>query len=82
MWKVFDDDRLMDEAFALAGRLAEGPPASMSLIKAELEAGWSSDLEGTLDGEASAQSTAFATDDLREGASAFVAKRKPNFSGR
>ncbi len=82
IWKVVDDEALMGEAFALAERLAEGPPVAIRLIKAQLEAAWSRDLAEALDAEASAQSTAFATEDLREGAAAFVEKRKPRFTGR
>ena len=82
VWKVVDDDALMDEALALAGRLAEGPPVAIGLIKAQLEAAWTVDLAEALNAEASAQSTAFATEDLREGAAAFVEKRKPQFGGR
>ena len=82
VWKAVDDDALMGEAFAMAERLADGPPAAIALIKAQLDAGWSAGLTQTLDAEASAQSRAFATQDLREGAAAFVEKRKPRFSGR
>jgi enoyl-CoA hydratase/carnithine racemase len=82
IWKVVDDDALMGEAFALAERLAEGPPVAMRLIQAQLEAASTAELAEALDAEASAQSTAFDTKDLREGAAAFIEKRKPRFSGR
>lgn len=82
VWRVVDDDALMGEAFALAQRLADGPPASIALIKAQLERAWSASLAEALDAEADAQSKAFATADLREGAAAFVEKRKPIFTGR
>jgi enoyl-CoA hydratase/carnithine racemase len=82
IWKVVDDDALMGEAFALAERLTEGAPVAIRLIKAQLEAAWRHDLAEALDAEASAQSTAFSTEDLREGAAAFIEKRKARFSGR
>ncbi|GGC89369.1 2-(1,2-epoxy-1,2-dihydrophenyl)acetyl-CoA isomerase [Chelatococcus reniformis] len=82
IWKCVDDNVLLDEALAAAQRLADGPPVSLGLIKGQLEAAWSADLGAALDGEADAQARAFVTDDLREGAAAFVEKRAPRFVGR
>ena len=82
IWKVVDDETLMAEAFALAERLAAGPPVSIRLIKRQLEDAWGAPLAASLDCEVAAQSEAFATSDLREGATAFVEKRAPAFSGR
>jgi 2-(1,2-epoxy-1,2-dihydrophenyl)acetyl-CoA isomerase len=82
IWKVVDDGDLLNEALAVAQKLADGPPISLGLIKAQIESAWSSSLTDTLDGEAVAQGRAFVTDDLREGAAAFVEKRPARFTGR
>lgn len=82
IWKAVDDAALLDEAIAIAEKLANGPPISLGLIKGQLEAAWTSPLADTLDSEAAAQGRAFVTEDLREGAAAFVEKRPPRFNGR
>lgn len=82
VWKCVDDDALLAEALAVAERLAAGPPIAIGLIKAECEAAWTASLAEVLDGEADAQTKAFVTEDLREGAAAFVARRAPRFAGR
>ncbi|MCB1541800.1 MAG: enoyl-CoA hydratase/isomerase family protein [Rhodoblastus sp.] len=82
VWKCVDDEALMAEAMAAAQRLAAGPPLAMAAIKAQLEAAWTDDLAATLEREAVDQAEAFKTQDLREGATAFVEKRAPRFAGR
>ena len=82
IWKVVDDADLMKEAMATAERLAAGPPVAIAIIKAQVEAAWSLSVAAALDQEATAQSKAFATDDLREGARAFVEKRPARFMGQ
>lgn len=82
IWKAVDDAALLEEAIAIAEKLANGPPISLGLIKGQLEAAWTSPLADTLDSEAAAQGRAFVTEDLREGAAAFVEKRPPRFNGR
>lgn len=82
IWKCVDDVNVLDEALALAQKLADGPPIALDLIKRQLESAWAADLPAALDGEADAQTRAFITHDLREGAAAFVDKRPPRFVGR
>jgi 2-(1,2-epoxy-1,2-dihydrophenyl)acetyl-CoA isomerase len=82
IWKAVDDADLLNEAMAVAQKLADGPPVSLGLIKSQIEAAWNSTLASTLDDEASSQARAFVTEDLREGAAAFVQKRPAHFTGR
>ncbi|MGB3866874.1 MAG: enoyl-CoA hydratase-related protein, partial [Xanthobacteraceae bacterium] len=82
IWKAVDDGSALDEALAIAQKLADGPPIGLGLIKAQVEAAWSAPLAATLDNEAESQARAFVTADLREGAAAFVEKRQPRFTGR
>jgi 2-(1,2-epoxy-1,2-dihydrophenyl)acetyl-CoA isomerase len=82
VWKCVEDSRLLDEAREIAQRLADGPPLAIAMIKKQLDDAWSDDLATTLDNEAGAQTRAFVTQDLREGAAAFVEKRAPRFAGR
>lgn len=82
IWKVVDDAALMQEAFAIADKLANGPPVSIGLIKGQIEAAWAEPLDSVLDREADHQARAFVTDDLHEGAAAFVEKRAAFFTGR
>jgi 2-(1,2-epoxy-1,2-dihydrophenyl)acetyl-CoA isomerase len=82
IWKVVEDAHLLDEALAVAQKLADGPPVSIGLIKGQIESAWNSSLASTLDDEASSQARAFVTEDLREGAAAFAQKRPARFIGR
>ena len=82
IWKVVDDSDLLDEAMALAQKLADGRPVAIGLIKSQINSAWSAPLPSALDDEAAFQARAFATEDLREGATAFVEKRPPRFTGR
>jgi 2-(1,2-epoxy-1,2-dihydrophenyl)acetyl-CoA isomerase len=82
IWKMVEDAELMTEALAVAQGLADGPPVSIGLIKQQIDKAWDASLAATLDDEASSQSCAFATADLREGAAAFVQKRPARFTGK
>jgi 2-(1,2-epoxy-1,2-dihydrophenyl)acetyl-CoA isomerase len=78
---VHPDDRLMDEAEALAEKLAAGPTRSYASSKRALNQFIYGDLDAQLDLEAELQHALGRSKDFIEGAAAFVEKREPAFSG-
>lgn len=80
--RVVPHDSLMDEALALAGRIAALPPHSLRLTKSLLRQGQTSSYDQALDSASTAQAVSHATDDHREGVAALLEKRDPVFSGR
>ena len=78
---VYPDDRLMPEADALAERLAAGPTRSYAASKVALNRSLYPDLEAQLDLEADLQHALARTQDFVEGATAFLSKRDPAFTG-
>lgn len=81
VWKVVDDNRLMDEAEALAVTLSELPHRGLALTKQALEQSFENTLDEQLDLERDYQSKAGRTDDFREAVRAFRERRKPSFAG-
>jgi len=78
--RVVDDDKLMDEALALATRLARGP-RSLGLIRQAYWASPSNSLAEQLQLESDLQNRASGTADHREGVRAFLEKRPAKFTG-
>jgi len=79
--KCVPDVVLMEEAMALATRLAAGPTVALGLMRQGLAAALESDYATAMAGEAERQSIAGQTEDAREGAISFLQKRKAVFKG-
>jgi enoyl-CoA hydratase/3-hydroxyacyl-CoA dehydrogenase len=76
---VVDDHELLDTALAWARRLAAQAPLAAQRIRRISAAG---DLDAGIEAEQAAFGEAFASEDAREGISAFLAKRQPQWQGR
>ena len=79
--RVVRGPSLLEEAHALAARLAAGAPVALGLTKRALNRAFGATLEDQLEYEAILQGIAGATADHAEGVAAFVEKRKPAFRG-
>jgi 2-(1,2-epoxy-1,2-dihydrophenyl)acetyl-CoA isomerase len=82
IWRVVDDDKLSAEVDAAASRFASGPTYGFALQKQAFASSAHNTLDAQLNLERALQSKAGASPDYAEGVSAFLAKRKPSFSGR
>jgi 2-(1,2-epoxy-1,2-dihydrophenyl)acetyl-CoA isomerase len=78
---VYPDDSLMDEAEALALKLAAGPTRSYASSKRALNQAIYGDLDGQLELEGELQHALGRTKDFMEGVAAFAEKRDPDFAG-
>lgn len=82
IWKAVDDDDLMNEAGALAAKLAAGPTLGLGLTKQLIQEAATNDLDTHLDRERDCQREAGFSDDYAEGVAAFLEKRSARFQGR
>jgi 2-(1,2-epoxy-1,2-dihydrophenyl)acetyl-CoA isomerase len=79
--EIVEADALEGHVGELAGRLAQMPTRAIGMSKRLFDRAAESTLEEQLEFEAQLQSAAAKTNDFREGVTAFLEKRKPEFSG-
>lgn len=80
--KVVAPEELMNAAQVLAEKILSRAPVAVQLSKAAINEGLNMDLASGIAYEAEIFGLCFATEDQKEGMTAFVEKRKPNFSGK
>lgn len=82
IWRCVDDAELAAFAAELAERLAAMPVKALARTRQVIDDACGLDYDAALAAEARAQSEMGAAPDYREGVSAFMAKRKPEFGDR
>lgn len=79
--KVVPHETLMDEARALAGRIAAQPPHVLRMTKRLMREGMMATFDQIMDLSANMQALAHQTRDHAEAVSAFLDKRAPTYTG-
>ena len=81
IYKVVEESKFEDEIKSFSEKLAKMPTKGIGLTKKLLNQSINNSLEQQLYEEEIAQTIAGKTNDYKEGVSAFLEKRKPNFKG-
>ena len=82
VYKCVADELLMDEARALAEKLANGPTVAIKTMKRNINIALDGNVTEVMLAEAEGQRIAGATADAMEGGMAFLQKRKAEFKGK
>tara|TARA_B100001123_G_C15341440_1_gene1035132 strand:- start:5122 stop:5907 length:786 start_codon:yes stop_codon:yes gene_type:complete len=80
--RIVPDNALLDEAMALAQKLAAGPTNAYARMKRNFAYGATHSFSETLTFEAGNMIAASQTEDFRNAAAAFLERRQPEFKGR
>ena len=80
--RVLPADRLVEEALAVARKIAAQAPLAVMMNKEMVEAAYETTLSQGVKLERRLFHSLFALEDQKEGMAAFVEKRKPDFKGR
>ena len=81
VYKVFEPETFQQQALDLAQEMAQMPTKALGLTKQLLNASFNNTLDQQLTLESTLQIQAANSNDYKEGVTAFVEKRKPNFKG-
>ena len=79
---IVDDEKLIETAQNIAGKIASKSSVQTNFIKALVNKGMDVDLRTANSLEVSYFSSSFSTHDQKEGMKAFLEKRKANFKGK
>ncbi|MEX0781303.1 MAG: enoyl-CoA hydratase-related protein [Dehalococcoidia bacterium] len=80
--KVVPGEQLMEEARAMARKLASGPPLAQRAVKRAMHKGFEMDWKTLGEYQQALGDVLWETDDHLEGVNSFVEKREPRFAGR
>lgn len=80
--KVVPQERLMDEALAMARKLAAGAPLATRAVKRAMHKGFQMDWRSLGEYQQALGDVLWRTEDHREGVASFTEKREPRFQGR
>lgn len=79
---VFPDENFMESAMEVLTTLSNLPTKAIALTKKAFNESYENSLSEQLDVEGILQQEAAETEDFREGVTAFLEKRKPNYKGK